>query len=185
MKQLNYTPELNIDILETDEHCNTFEKQAIICRFNCVWPKPVELFHWIFTNWTTHYEIHLYSRGFFIVNFPSTEARDVILREGPWFWGSMGLFITPWFLEFDVNTMVVSMMSIWVHLHNLSLHLWNRQVLASIGNTIGHYIKTDTQRLEEIIFTFSWICVEVDLSKGLPYQIQLKHKQRCWTQILD
>lgn len=27
--------------------------------------------------------------------------------------------------------------------------------------------------------------MEVDLSKGLPDQIQLKHKQRSWTQILD
>lgn len=79
MEQLNYTPELNIDIPEIDEHCNIFEKQAIICRFNCFWPKPVELFQWIFTKWTTHCEIHLCSRGFFIVNFPSTEAKDIIL----------------------------------------------------------------------------------------------------------
>jgi len=43
----------------------------------------------------------------------------------------------------------------------------------------------DTQRVEERIYTFARICVEVDLSKGLPDQIQLKHKQRSWTQILD
>lgn len=63
--------------------------------------------------------------------------------------------------------------------------IWNQQVLAGIGNTIGHYIKIDAQRLEEWIFTFTLICVEVDLSKGFPGCIQLNHKQWCWTQILD
>jgi len=78
-------PILNIDIPEIDEHYTIFEKQAIICRFNYFWPKPVDIFHWIFTNWTTQCEIHLCSKGFFIVNFPSAEARNTILREGPWF----------------------------------------------------------------------------------------------------
>lgn len=108
VEQLNYTPELNIDIPEIDEHYTIFEKQASICRFNCFWPKPIELFHWIFTNWTTQCEIHLCSKGFFVVNFPTVEARDIIIQEGPWFWGSTDLFIPPWFPEFDANTMVVS-----------------------------------------------------------------------------
>lgn len=63
--------------------------------------------------------------------------------------------------------MVVSRISVWVRLHNLTLHLWNQQVLAGVGNTIGRYIKTDSQTLEERIFTFAWICVKVDLSESL------------------
>ena len=57
-------------------------------------------------------EIHLCSKGFFIVNFSSSEDKDTILKEGPWFWGSTGLFITPWFLEFDANTMEVTKMPV-------------------------------------------------------------------------
>lgn len=81
VEQLNYTPELNIDTLEIDEHCATIESQVIICRFNYFLPKLIELFHWIFTNWTIHCEIHLCSKGFFIVNFPTSDARDIILQE--------------------------------------------------------------------------------------------------------
>jgi len=73
--------------------------------------------------------------------------------------------------------MVVSRMPVWVWLHNLPLHFWDQQVLAGISNSIGRYIKIDTQRLEESVFTFARICVEVDLSKGLPDCILLKHKQ--------
>jgi len=83
VEQLNHTPEYNIDILEIEEHCTIYEIQAIIYRFNCFWPKPVDLFHWISTNWTTQCEINLYSKGFFIVNFITAEARDFVIQEGP------------------------------------------------------------------------------------------------------
>ena len=131
------------------------------------------------------FEIHLCSKGYFIVKFTSTEVRDAIISTGPWFWGSTGLFITPWFPNFDANTMEVTNMPVWVRLYNLPLHFWNENVLGCIGNTLGRYIKTDTQRLEERIFTFARICVEVDLSKGLPESIMLNNKQQRWTQHLD
>jgi len=72
--QLDHTPEYNIDTPEIEEHCTTYERQAIICRFNSFWPKPMDLFHWIFTNWTMQCEIHLCSR---------TIDRDTVLQEGP------------------------------------------------------------------------------------------------------
>lgn len=50
---------------------------------------------------------------------------------------------------------------------------------------IGNYIKTDTKCREERVYTFSRICVEVDLSKGLPECIPLTHKQQKWTQHFD
>lgn len=95
VEQLEQTPALKINSATTEEHVKTYEAQALICQFNCFWPKPMDLFHWIFTRWTLECEIHLYSKGFFIVKFNSLEERDIIIREGPWFWGSMGLFITP------------------------------------------------------------------------------------------
>lgn len=185
VEELDHTPVYNIDTPETEDYCNIYERQAIICRFNSFWPKPVDLFNWIFKNWTLQCEIHLCSKGFFIVKFLTEADRDAVIQEGPWFWGSTGLFITPWSPEFDANSMVVTKMPVWVRLHNLPIHLWTDQVLAGIGNTIGRFIKWDTQRLEERIFTYARICVEVDLSKGLPDQIQLKHRQRSWTQGLD
>lgn len=87
----------------------------------------------------------------------------------------MGLFITSWFPDFDANTMVVSRMPVWVQQHNLPLHFWDQQVLAGIGNSIGRYIKMDTQRLDERVYTFARICVKVDLSKGLSDHKLLKH----------
>jgi hypothetical protein len=51
--------------------------------------------------------------------------------------------------------MVVSKMPVWVRLHNLPLHFWHPKVLEGIGNLLGRYIKMDTQRTEEAIYTFA------------------------------
>lgn len=67
-------------------------------------------------------DIHLCSRGFFIVKFDATKDKDYVLNEGPWFWGNASLFMIPWFPGFDENIMVISKMFVWVKLQNLPFH---------------------------------------------------------------
>ena len=91
-----------------------------------------------------------------------------MILQGPWFWGRAGLFITPWFPDFDANSMVVTKMPVWVRLPNLPLPFWHHLVLEDIGNLLGRFIKSDSDRKEQGVFTYGRICVEIDLSKGLP-----------------
>jgi len=94
-----------------------------------------------------------FSRGFFIVKFTMWEDFEYILQEGPWFWASVGLFVTPWFLDFDGHIMVVSRMSVWVRLYNLPLHFWPHKVIEAIGNILQWYIKKYTKIFKEKIYT--------------------------------
>lgn len=110
-------------------------------------------------------DIHLCSKGFFIVKFTSKEVRNTVISTGPWF------------PDFDPNKMTVTKMPVWVRLYNLPLHFWHEGVMEGIGNSIGKYVKTDLERIDERIYTFARICVEVDLSKGLPDNIRLVYKQ--------
>ena len=43
--QLGETPALNIDFSGIDVFVKDYESQALICRFNSFWPKPMDLFH--------------------------------------------------------------------------------------------------------------------------------------------
>jgi len=83
----------------------------------------------------------------------------------------VGLFITPWFPEFDATNMMVSTMPFWVRLPNLPLPLWHPRVIEEIGNTLGKFKKIDNEWIEKGIFTFAKICVDIDLSKLLPIHI--------------
>ena len=76
-------------------------------------------------------------------------------------------------------------MPLWVRLHNLSLHFWHSKALTAIGNTLGRMLKIDGERHIKGIFTFARICVEVDLSRGLPESIMLNFNNTQWKQPLD
>lgn len=179
------SPSILLDIPEVKGIFTDLQTNAVICRFNGFWPRSDALYQWIHTTWTKHCRIHLCSKGFFIVVFRGEEEREKALTDGPWFWGSAGLFVTPWFPEFDPNTMVVSKMPVWVRLHNLPMHFWHFSSLAVIGNNLGRMLKIDTERHLKGIFTFARICVEVDLSQGLPESIILNFNNTQWKQSLD
>ena len=81
--------------------------------------------------------------------------------------------------------MKVTTVPVWVRLHNLPLHFWHEKVLSAIGNSLGKFLKTDEERINQGIFTYARICVEVDLSLGLPDHITLNFNNSLWTQPLD
>jgi len=66
------------------------------------------------------------------VKFDTTKYMEFILNEGSWFWGSVGLFMIPFFLSFNENIMVVYKIPVWVKIHNIPLHFWHIKVLEGI-----------------------------------------------------
>lgn len=139
-------PTINFSHSEIDECYQFFAESAIICRFNGLWPCTTDLYQWIHTNWSKRSTIFLCSKGFFIVAFDSNEDYQKALTRGPWFWGSAGLFLTPWFPDFDPSTAVITKLSIWVRLLNLSAHLWHISIFIAIGDTLGRFLATDSSR---------------------------------------
>jgi hypothetical protein len=60
---------------------------------------------------------------------------------------------------------------VWVRLPNLPLHFYSAYFLPTLGNALGRFIKTDIDRITKGFITFARICVEIDLSQGLPDRI--------------
>jgi len=170
-----------VSIQEVNVLYSDFLTKVVICRFNVFWPKSDLLHQWIFATWSPTCEILLCSKGVFIVKFNTVQEKENIINKRQWFWGNAGLFMTPWFLEFDANTMV----PVWDRLHNLRLHFLHHQALEGIGNSVGQFLKIDVDRFIREIFTFARICVEVDLSQGLPDNITLIFNDTHWTQPMD
>lgn len=86
--------------------------------------------------------------------------------------------------KFYSSTMEVTKLHVWVLMPSLSLPFWHHQTLKDIGNALGKFIKIDSERITQL-FTYACICVEINLSKGLPYRIQLNNSHFRWTQSLD
>jgi hypothetical protein len=148
-----------------------YQAKALICRFNGLWPSAPALKEWVNKTWSEGHELFFCSKGFFIVNF-STEAEcQRILEQGPWFWGRSGLSMQRWFPEFNPLTMTAMTTPVWVRLPNLPLHFYSASFLPTLGNALGRFIKIDTDRITKGFITFARICVEIDLSQGLPDRI--------------
>ena len=160
VEKLDSSPILEIKHPQVKQLFSTLQSHAVIFQFNGFWPRSFELHQWVYSNWTTNCQILLCSKGFFVVQFESQEEYQKALSQGPWFWGRARLFITPWFPEFDANSMVVTKMSVWVRLPNLPLPFWHHQVLEDIGNLLGRFIKSDSERKEQGLFTYARICVD-------------------------
>ena len=178
-------PTISFNHFGIEEQYQVFAESAIICRFNGLWPRTADLYQWVHTNWTKRSRICLCAKGFFIVVFDLAEDYQRALTGGPWFWGSAGLFLTPWFPDFDPSTAVITKLPIWVRLPNLPAHLWHTSVFIAIGDTLGRFLAVDSSRKEHGLYTYARMCAEVDLSKGLPEQINLKIGDFHWTQSLD
>jgi len=60
------------------------------------------LYTWLKYNWKIKGElnIHLGSKGFFIVVFTNMEDRDKIFEGGPYFFAAVGLYMQPWMMNF-------------------------------------------------------------------------------------
>lgn len=79
-----------------------------------------------------------------------------------------------WFPTFNPLTLKAMNTPIWVRLPNLPLHFYTPDFLSLISNTLGRFIKTDTDRISKGFFTYARICVKIDLSQGLPDKIFFK-----------
>lgn len=185
MEKIDEVPEIEVTHHEINSLVLVFKSNAIICRFNGFWPKAEDLHNWIHSTWIDNCDYYLCAKGFFIVHFISQEDYQTVFNDGPWFWGRAGLFINPWFPEFDPNIMVVTKMPVWVRLPNLPLQFCHNAVLTDIGNNLGKFIKPDHSRFGQSLFSYTRICIEADLSKGLPDKIILKHGIQKYIQTLD
>ena len=124
---------------------------------------------WIAEHWNpiVQGQVSLFAagRGYFVFLFLNKEECDLVFRSGPFFMGSRGLFLAPWTLGFNPETKI-TVAPVWVRLPHLPLHLWGKISLADIGNKLGRYLDSADPKGGQ--FTCAYICVEVNLEKGLP-----------------
>ncbi|CAI0418829.1 unnamed protein product [Linum tenue] len=64
-------------------------------------------------------------------------------------------------------------MIVWVHLPELKIHFYHKEVLTTLGNLIGRTIKLDYHTLTQQRAKFARLAVEVDVSKPLVPRIWL------------
>jgi hypothetical protein len=114
---------------------------------------------------------YLCGKGFFVFSFELKEDRDLIFQNESYFYESRGVYLNSCSLDFNLENNIPTIVSVWVFLPHLPINFWNEASLPTIRNTLKKFI--DLAELKESLFSCAYICIEVDLEKGLLEDIQL------------
>ena len=151
---------------------------------------PLSKLHaWISKFWepivSNIVQIFPVAKGFFIVNFASTNDRNAILRHGFSWEERFPLMAKPWYKDFDMTSESFNKIPLWVRLPNLPLHFWLDSILEVVGEVLRDLLLVDLASSNVYRTTYVHILVEIDVSKGLLEMIKLACPNGSWIKLLD
>eukprot|EP00253_Pinus_taeda_P006832 PITA_06832 len=143
------------------EHMGTC---AIICNFMGLWSTEKALQLWIKYHWKPKgsIDLHLRSNGFFTVVFTNIEDKDRIFEGGTYFYAAGDLYMQAWKMNFVPEQDTSTSVPVWVRLYSLPLDYWQTELLAAIGNKLGHFVKASEATRRAKYTSYARICVEMD-----------------------
>ena len=113
------------------------------------------------------------------------EDKYRILVEGPYFFNSAGLYLRDWVPRFNPDQEDLTWAPVWIRLYSLLDEYWDEEILKSIGNGLGEYIRTAEETKLRRYTSYARICVFMRLDKALPESVSLSHHDYEWIQPLD
>lgn len=128
--------------------------------------------------------ISLLSRGWIVFVFLDPVHCTRVLDQ-MWRVGKGSLVLGRWHANFDPCKEKVSRRHLWVLLPQLPFPLWSKSILEGIGNTIGRFVAVEDDFLQVYDKRMARILVELDISRGLPAEVELLCEERLLIQRLD
>ena len=102
-----------------------------------------------------------------------------------WRVGKGSLVLGRWHTSFDPLKEKINKRHLWVLLPQLPFPLWSKSILEGIGNTIGRFVSVEDDFLQVYDKRIARILVEMDISRGLPAEVELLCGERLLIQRLD
>ena len=102
-----------------------------------------------------------------------------------WHVGARSLVLGRWHPHFDPLRERVTKRHLWVLLPSLPFPLWNLNILKGIANTIGRFVAVGEDFHLSFDKRMSRVLVELDISHGLPAEMEILCKERLLVQKLD
>ena len=96
------TPRVVLNDPALEAHRDHMRTYAIICKFMGLWPTEKALQAWIKYHWKPKgsIDLHLGSKGFFIVVFTNIKDKDRVFEGEPYFYATAGIDMRPWVMNF-------------------------------------------------------------------------------------
>ena len=128
-------------------------------------------------------EVLSLKNGFYLFNFDSADRATNVLERAPWHMANRPLVLKRWqpniqFLKDDLVRV-----PIWVRLYNVPLKYWTIKGLSCIASAIGVPFHVDRTTLLRKRLSYARVCVEIDASKMLVKEYDLRCPNRVFVTI--
>ena len=95
------------------------------------------------------------------------------------------LVLDLWHVHFDPLREHIKKRHMWVLLPSLPFPLWSRTVLEGVGNSLGCFVAIEEDFMHAYDKQMAKILIELDLTTGLPTEIEIFCQDRLFQQRLD
>ncbi|XP_010683803.1 uncharacterized protein LOC104898415 [Beta vulgaris subsp. vulgaris] len=121
--------------------------------------------------WKASVKLISLSKGFYNLICDSATEKARILVDGPWFIIGSLIWVQPWQAGFKPSLAAISHYPIWISLPELSLEFFCKDILHSIGNSLGSLVKIDAHSLEGDRKRFASVCVLMKANQCVPGRV--------------
>lgn len=171
----NKIPTMIIKSEGLESHIQYMKDHALIAKFVGIWPPKRTLVWWINNTWKLKggYDLRLGVKGFFTIIFYSMEDKNQVFEGGPYFYNSVGLYLTFCQEKFNLDRVDLSIALVWLKLYSLPCQFCRPKILEDIGNALGSFVKIADQTKRMRYVSYARICVYLNISKELSASIRI------------
>lgn len=161
---------------------------TLVVRISYKSLNPPPLDHWMKKNWLPligySAEVLYLKKGW--LGFVCRDSEDATqLFSSFWVFGGSNIMLKRWRMAFSPDSDYFQLRHIWVLLPGPPLHFWNEEAFRAIGNSLGRFIALDPSSLAGSSRKLGKVLVEMDISTGLPENLEIDWRGRKMLQTLD
>ncbi|XP_026459324.1 uncharacterized protein LOC113359984 [Papaver somniferum] len=119
--------------------------------------------------------------GFFIIKLDN-EVDMRYIWNGYWIVETQVLKLREWETNFNPAAQKITTDFVWINFPGLGMEYWKEKIIMDLGERFGRAIKVDETTLKKEVGYYASVLVEVDLSRYIPNQIEVKSKYGSFTQ---
>ena len=169
------------------EDVEYYSRHSLYCKFLGLRVSLQFLENWARRVWDPEgeMEITFLANNFFMVTFNCMADHNRVFKGGPYFYNQVGLFVKPWHAGFNPSEELPNQVPVWVRLPRFPIECCREDVFHMLASMLGKPVGSSTQTLGKRVMTFARICVELDLSRPLPDEVEMCAGSHSWVQQLD
>ncbi|GAV56984.1 DUF4283 domain-containing protein, partial [Cephalotus follicularis] len=108
-----------------------------------------------------HFSFHVVGNGVFLVKFANGQARDWVLKNGPWdIWG-YHLAVRKWSKDMVLALEDCKSIPIWVKLTRVPVQYWTKLGLSYIASVLGKPLHMDANTTKRYALSFARVCIDM------------------------